>query len=261
MFFVASARNKTGDRKGFASFYTAQCFEKSGHQKSKNAFYRQPFAYLDRNGERLYRYDGTATDYLRHYNNKAETLPSNNITSIAEDKKGRLWIRWLGGVAQLNAFSLQCKRYRQKEGLLKADFDNKVFVDNEEKLWTGNAGGLELYNAKEDKFIQVWSNEGWKGNKLSAYVTSLCDWKKDSLILGTFADLVLVNKKDFGFRRVALSNVPITILSVAVDPLENFGAVLGVTAVLYLTKIFCVRKTLPGAAVLKPVAFFVTFRR
>ncbi|GAA4752925.1 sensor histidine kinase [Flavisolibacter ginsenosidimutans] len=166
----------------------------------------------------LYRYDGTATVYLRHYNNKAETLPSNNITGIAEDKEGRLWIGTLGGVAELNAYSLQCKRYRQKDGLLKTDFDNKVFVDAGGKIWTGNAGGLELYNAKENRFTQVWINEEWKGKKLSAYVTCLCDWKADSLVLGTFVDLVVVSKKNFGFRRIALPNAPITVMSLAVDP-------------------------------------------
>lgn len=132
----------------------------------------------------LFRFDGSNLVYRRKYPGAAGTLPDNTIVNIAEDKQGNMWIATLGGIARMNAYNLQCKVYAHTNGLLEGDYDSKVYVDDDGVIWAGNNKGLSVYNA--DRFKKL---------KFSEYVTCITGYNDDTLAVGTFKGLFLVDKK------------------------------------------------------------------
>ena len=168
----------------------------------------------------LYRYDGTNVLSLRHREGDFTSIPSNNIVSILEDRKGNIWLGTMGGVARLDPYSLKCTVFRQVQNNIQNDYDNKIMLDGQGNLWTGNSSGLEWFDEKQKKFRRIWQND-INNLPYSSYVTCLSDINKDSLIFGTFGDMVMINKKDFGYRRIHLIDPYVTITSIYVDPLKN----------------------------------------
>ncbi|MFL5741705.1 MAG: two-component regulator propeller domain-containing protein, partial [Flavisolibacter sp.] len=148
----------------------------------------------------LYRFDGTNLIYRRHVPGDSTSIPNNTIISIAEDKKGNIWIGTIGGVGCINPFNLKCKTFRHEKNNLDENFDNKVLVDAEGKVWTGNKMGLFLLDEKQNSFRCVW-HDTTPGKKLSGYVTALVEWNPRTLVIGTFDDLVIFDKSTGRFIR------------------------------------------------------------
>ncbi|HEY8781860.1 MAG TPA: two-component regulator propeller domain-containing protein [Mucilaginibacter sp.] len=164
----------------------------------------------------LYRYDGTNIDYISHQVNNYHTIPNNGIINITEDKHSNIWIGTMEGVACLDAYTLKCKVYNKALKNFNADFDNKVYADTDGKIWVGNSTGIYLLNEKTNVFNAVWNNL-IKGKASSSYVTCLTNWKNDTLVAGTFVDAVLINKKDFHFRRLHIAESDLTFTRLFVD--------------------------------------------
>jgi signal transduction histidine kinase/ligand-binding sensor domain-containing protein len=169
----------------------------------------------------LFRYDGTNTIYQRHKPADTTSIPNNTIVSISEDKKGNIWLGTMGGIARMNPFNFKCTVYRDElHNLPKGNFDNKILVDPTGKIWAGNGEGLFLFNEKNNRFDKVWKSF-LKGKIVSAYVTCVAYWLPDTLVLGTFNDIVLFNTKNYGFRRITLLNKDILATHVLVDDLHR----------------------------------------
>lgn len=152
----------------------------------------------------LFRYDGTNTIYQRHKAGDPTSIPNNTIASISEDREGTIWVGTMGGIAAVNPFSFKCKVYTHElHNLPEGNFDNKMLAGPSGEIWTGNSDGLYLLDKKQNGFKKVWRSL-LPGKSVSGYVTSLLYWKPDTLVLGTFHDIVLIHTKNFGFRRIPL---------------------------------------------------------
>ena len=149
----------------------------------------------------LFRYDGTNTIYLRHKPGDTSSIPNNTIICITEDKNKNIWIGTLGGVASVNPYNFKCKVYRSELNNLDENFDNKIIIGPNGKIWTGNSQGLFLLDEKANRFRNVWK-QPLPDKPVSGYVTCLDFWKPDTLVLGTFDDLVLLNTNNYGYRRI-----------------------------------------------------------
>jgi signal transduction histidine kinase/ligand-binding sensor domain-containing protein len=151
----------------------------------------------------LFRYDGTNTHYERHQPGDTTSIPNNTVVSIAEDRDGNIWLGTLGGVACMNPYSFKCKVYtHQSHTLPDGNFDNKILTGPEGEVWTGNSGGLYLLDKKSNTFKRVW-RDLLPNKNVSGYVNSVLYWSKDTLVMGTFDDLILLNVNNFGFKRIS----------------------------------------------------------
>ena len=168
----------------------------------------------------LFLYDGTNVTYIRHREGDPFSLPNNNIVTLDEDEQGNIWVGTMGGVAKLNPFNLKSKVYRRILNNFYGDYDNKVLVDNDGKIWAGNSDGLELFDSLKNQFRIVWKDRPG-ANFLSSYITSICNYKGDSLILGTFVDFVILNRKNLKFRRINYLNNDVLVTHLYYDPLRK----------------------------------------
>ena len=172
----------------------------------------------------LFRFDGTHIKYIRHYLGDTTSLPHNTINSITEDKNGFLWIGTNGGIARMNAYNFKCKVYSSAFATLNYDGDNKIMIDEDGTVWAINAKGLSRLNAKEKKFEEVW-NDIKNNEPQSRFVLSISSYDSDELVLGTYTDIVFINKKNYDFRRVPVDaqrpNAPVSVIKILVDDYKN----------------------------------------
>ena len=151
----------------------------------------------------LFRYDGTNIIYERHKPGDTSSIPNNTIASIAEDKDGNIWLGTMGGVACMNPYNFKCRVYtNQLHTLPDGNFDNKILTGPAGEIWTGNSGGLYLLDKKNNSFKRVW-RDILPNKTVSGYVNSVLYWMPDTLVIGTFNDVVLLDIKTFHFRRIA----------------------------------------------------------
>src|SRR2546423_8809109 len=164
----------------------------------------------------LFRYDGTNVTYQYHQDGNKSSIPNNTIVNIAEDKKGNIWIGTLGGIGRINPYNTSCETYREILNNLTGDYDNKILIDDEGCIWAANTKGIQLFDTKKNRFYQVWNDE-IQNKKNSAYVTSFIQFNKDSLVIGTFTDIVMLNKRNYHFRRIMPFNADITVNQLFMD--------------------------------------------
>jgi len=171
----------------------------------------------------LYRYDGTNVDYLYHKINDRNTIPSNIVFSLCEDKQGNIWAGTQQGVACISAASLKCSVYTHGLGNFTDDFDNKVLAGADGGVWVGNSTGLWRLNSSRHVFELKW-HSGTADHYAGGYISCLVSWKKDTLAAGTFDGLVLVNLHNFGYRRIKFFNDAVTVTRLYVDSLQRIWA-------------------------------------
>jgi streptogramin lyase len=80
-------------------------------------------------------------------------LSKNQVTSMAVDKKGNLWLCTDGGgVCKFNPEGASFAYYTEKEGLIN-DYVRSVCMDKNGNMWFGTRGGICFYDGKEFKKI------------------------------------------------------------------------------------------------------------
>lgn len=165
----------------------------------------------------LYRYDGTNVDLLQHDPGNPHTLPDNVVVAITEDRQGQIWAGTLQGAVRMDPWSFSCKVFNRRAHNLEQDFDIKVFVDGKGLIWAYGSGGLDLFDQRTGQFRKAW--EVPKNDRSGVgYVNRITDWKKDTLVMGTFDGVVLVDKRNFGIRRLLQgSHITVTRVFTAAD--------------------------------------------
>jgi len=167
----------------------------------------------------LYRYDGTNIDMLQHDAANPHSLPHNTVVSIAEDRRGHIWAGTLEGATDIDPVTLSCQVYYNHRHNLDQEYDIKIYIDPEDRVWAIGSRGLDYLDTRQNKFIKAWQY-GVKNKLGVGYVNCITEWKKDSLVLGTFDGAIFISKKDFGFRRV-MAGGNIAVIRSLVDKYNN----------------------------------------
>lgn len=118
-----------------------------------------------------------------------------NTRDIAEDHHGNIWITSQNGLIKYNFESQKVSIYTTANGLLH-DFSFTLCFDSKERLWVGSMGGVNLYDPKNDNFVNVFPESP---DKLSNYFGSSLE-AKDGHIYFLFGGK-LVNLNPDGFFR------------------------------------------------------------
>jgi ligand-binding sensor domain-containing protein/DNA-binding CsgD family transcriptional regulator len=116
-------------------------------------------------------------------------LTSNNIMSIAQNKKGEFLLATDGG--GLNIFDAQtgkfsAKMYGKNQGNLNSNALFSVLIDHDENVWIGTFnGGINISKAHKTHF-ESFTQTGKKAGELShRSVLSVCQSKSNQIYIGT----------------------------------------------------------------------------
>ena len=110
-------------------------------------------------------YKKTIENY-RNIKDDKTSISSNNIRSIAEDKKGNIYIGTSYGLNKLNQFDNTFERYSEKDGLS----NNTVYgllVDDNNNLWASTNSGISKLDTNTMTFEIFNIIDGFQGNEFN----------------------------------------------------------------------------------------------
>ena len=85
---------------------------------------------------------------------KAQGLPQETVTALAQDRDGYLWIGTQTGLARYDSYSFYVYVNASDDAASLADnYVQALLVDRLGRLWVGHRQGLDLYDAKTNQFI------------------------------------------------------------------------------------------------------------
>lgn len=125
------------------------------------------------------------------------SLGSNTVTSIMEDSRGRLWVgTFAGGLNRFDPVSERFFRYTYEPGDPNSIGDNnvwKLLEDSEGTLWIGTLSGLEIIDARENKFVKVSPAER-NGDHFPTRILSLFEDSRGNIWVGSKGPGILDKK-------------------------------------------------------------------
>lgn len=99
---------------------------------------------------------------------EANSLPGNYITSVMEDREGRMWIGTYGdGLVkgeQNNTGDLVFRRYTTRDGLSN-NVIYTILQDHDDNIWVSTDYGLSRINPDNDKIESFFTNDGLLSNQ------------------------------------------------------------------------------------------------
>jgi len=112
-------------------------------------------------------YDPAKDNFKVFKNNPADTnsINSNYISSIIEDKKGNLWIvSFIRGIHRFDPETGKFTNYDDSSIDFGANCYKSLYIDNHDKIWiTTDGSGFFSYDPVTDKFEQFRSRGDGKG--------------------------------------------------------------------------------------------------
>ncbi|MBS1520301.1 MAG: hypothetical protein JST50_04855 [Bacteroidetes bacterium] len=167
---------------------------------------RDSKGYLWIGSDGLFRYDGVNLKHFIHDPKNNNSLVSDIVKSIIEDKKGRIWIGAIKGISCYDPATDSFTNYEYISDNPKnrnALFDNVLFTDAGDTLWCGNQSGISRFDDQKKQFILYdVAKHQLPGHKKGIFITGIIDDKKNKgwLWLSSYDGLVHFNKKT-GFSR------------------------------------------------------------
>ncbi len=116
-----------------------------------------------------------------------------NNRDIADDGNGNIWITSQNGLIKYHLADSTVNVYTTSDGLLH-DFSFTLCVDKKKRLWIGSMGGVNLYDPKTNKFINVFSESK---DKLSNYFGSSLEGKDGHIYFLFGGKLVNIDAERF----------------------------------------------------------------
>lgn len=135
-------------------------------------------------------YFDKVTEKFTHYNRK--TLPdlvSNNIWSVAEDKKGLLYLGHVSsGLSIFNPKDKMIQNYKNNPldpYSIPGNGVNVVFIDSNDNVWVGTDNGLALFNPDTKRFTVFRHSPDNDQSLISNFVLSITQLNDGKLWIGT----------------------------------------------------------------------------
>ncbi|WP_020533036.1 two-component regulator propeller domain-containing protein [Flexithrix dorotheae] len=143
--------------------------------------------------------------FYNHIPGDAESISSNQVTSIAENEFGQLWLGTLGG--GVNFFDPQTKKFKSYTNeennpeSLSENAVNVVFYDSKKRLWVGtgrvgvnmmeqNSGKFKRFVHRPDDISSLPNNQVW----------SMAEGSEGQIWIGTDHGLSLLKEGEMEFE-------------------------------------------------------------
>jgi len=97
---------------------------------------------------------GQQHPYIFKYLTVDEGLSHTDANDIAQDKQGFIWVATYFGLDRYDGYSI--KKYYNKNVPIDNAFKNRIaciYPDNDGNIWLGTEGGLQCFDARNEKYI------------------------------------------------------------------------------------------------------------
>jgi signal transduction histidine kinase/CheY-like chemotaxis protein/sugar lactone lactonase YvrE len=148
-------------------------------------------------GEGLHYYDWDKRKliYMNRFEDRDNSLIGRDVGRILEDSRGRLWVSYLrDGVALFDRTSMRVIRFRNNPADLHTISNNlvyKIYEDSRGRIWIGTAGGLCLFNPRNNSFLRVPFRDETDQDKYIITIYDIFEDSKKRLWIGTDDNLYL----------------------------------------------------------------------
>jgi ligand-binding sensor domain-containing protein len=114
--------------------------------------------------EGLIKYDRSTGERERFSNisDDSSSLASNRIISIAQDRKGIIWIGTSAGLCRFNETTRKFTIFAEKNGLPNAVV-SQLLVDDKDRIWMSTNKGISMLNESRTKFTNYDPADGLQG--------------------------------------------------------------------------------------------------
>jgi diguanylate cyclase (GGDEF)-like protein len=113
---------------------------------------RQGFVWIGTHASGLYRYNGyAAVKYLNSPQNN-RSLPHDRVSTLFEDRKGRIWAGTQNGLARFNPETNDFTRFVPPPGHSNQLIIKLIISDGKDGMWIATWGGLQHFDPDTGKF-------------------------------------------------------------------------------------------------------------
>jgi len=103
-------------------------------------------------------YDGIEFRSFYHKVNDPTSISGNNVTDIAQDKKGSLWFSTFnGGISRMDPLTKKFENFlpdSRKNSIVSRKV-NTLLIDHTDKVWAGSSEGVSVYDPESHRFTNI----------------------------------------------------------------------------------------------------------
>jgi len=128
---------------------------------------------------------------FRYNSSNKNSISSNNVSSMCEDKSGMFWVGTSDGLNYFNPGTGNFTRYKHTPGQANSLSNNDILtlhIDKEGIVWIGSRGGLDKYNPVTRLFTHIPLNNIQNNYLREPVVDRIYEDKTGTLWIATFGD-------------------------------------------------------------------------
>ena len=121
---------------------------------------RQSFIWVGALNGGLYRYDGYRAVKYAHDPDNPRSLPSDRVSIVYEDKRGRIWIGTYDGLARFDPASNDFTRFKIGTLVGVPHLVRNIISDGKDGLWLGTWAGIQHFDPETGRYTQYLHKDG-----------------------------------------------------------------------------------------------------
>jgi signal transduction histidine kinase/CheY-like chemotaxis protein/ligand-binding sensor domain-containing protein len=114
-------------------------------------------------------FDPKTNSFIRFpHNDHTNSISSNTILHLFEDRLGNIWICTLSGLNKFDPLSRHFTVFKTKDGLPN-DYAQAILQDDKGHLWVSTNNGISMYDPKTNKFKNYTTEDGLQGDEFKQH--------------------------------------------------------------------------------------------
>lgn len=150
----------------------------------------------------LYQFDPKTSTFLKikHHTSAPYTIDDDHVFVITQGKDNVIWLGTRNGAVAFNTSTKQFIQYLHAstfpKGLSHEQVSTIYYSKEEQKLWIGTYGGLDIFNLSDSTFSHFNTNTGNKQSLPDNRVLKLYKTNDGKMWIGTYRGLTIASQKE-----------------------------------------------------------------
>jgi ligand-binding sensor domain-containing protein len=129
-----------------------------------------------------------------------EGLSSSNVTTIAKDKDGFMWLGTYNGLNRFDGNAFDCFYNNPgNDNSLPSNEVQALHIDGQQRMWVGTVGGISLYNKGRQDFTNYYPDSS--NGKCGRWFCAIRSADDGKLWAGTWYELLVFDPEAKKFQR------------------------------------------------------------